>query len=96
MGINFTRKVHVPADPTTDTFTGKVVSAEWKGGAYVDLFFGGHRESAEVINVYDHATGSVDRRVMTPAGLKAIVREWITANDEEWSEWYAEYVANSR
>lgn len=94
MGIKSTRKVHVPADGS-DTFSGKIVSAEWNGGAYVDLFFGGHTAPVFYINLYDYTGQTWDRRVMTPNGLKAIVREWIAATEAEWPEWYDVYLANS-
>lgn len=94
MGINSTRKVHVPAD-ASDTFSGSIVSAEWNGGAYVDLFFGGHTAPVEVINIYDYTGATWDRRVQTPAGLRQIVREWISDTEAEWPEWYGVYLENS-
>lgn len=90
MGKNYTRAVTVSADRGR-----KIIKAEWPGGAYVDLSFGGYSPS-EVINVYDYATGTYDKRVHSPAGLRAIVREWINTQDEEWPEWYAGYVDNAR
>lgn len=93
MGQNYTRSVSVPADGGR-TFRGRIVTADWPGGAYVDLGFGGFPPS-EVINVYDYATGTYDKRVHTPAGLRAIVREWINAQNEEWPEWYEGYVTNA-
>lgn len=102
MGIKSTRKVHVPADGRKH-FSGKIVSAEWNGGMYVDLFFGGHTAPIEVINVLKAPgrdvvathVSDIDPRVMTPAGLREIVREWIVATEAEWPEWYGVYVENS-
>lgn len=76
------------------TSKGRDVRAEWPGGAYVNLYFGGHSVPSEVINVYDHATGDVDPRVHTVVGLREIVREWIADNDVDWPEWYDGYLAN--
>lgn len=103
MGLNSTRKVHVPADGS-ETFSGKIISAEWPGGMYVDLFFGGHTAPIEVINVLKAPgrdvvathVSDIDPRVMSPAGLREIVREWIAEQEEEQdSGWYENYVANS-
>lgn len=79
----------------TDTFGGRIISAEWNGRTYVDLFFCGYSAPVEVINVYDYATGTIDPRVYTPAGLRSIVREWATDTADEWPGYYDTYVANS-
>lgn len=89
MGIKTTREVNVYTTDRKGT-----VTAEWPGGAYVDLGFGGHRPT-EVINVYNYETGETDPRVHTPSGLREIVREWIKTNDEEWPEWYATHLENA-
>lgn len=95
MGYYSTRKVTVPADGS-DTFTGKVISATWGGGMYVDLYFGGHSAPIEVINVCNDHTHDVDLRVTTPDGLRKVVREWIAVQDEEQdSGWYENYLQNS-
>lgn len=74
---------------------GKRIAAEYtEGCAYVDLFFGGHRLPSEVINVWDHATGTPDERAQDPWGLTEILAEWVADNDAEWPEWYAGYMAN--
>lgn len=93
MGLRSTRRVHVPADGS-DTFSGRIVSGEWNGGAYVDLSFGGHTAPVEVINVYNSHTRTIDPRVMSPAGLRTVIREWIAETEKEWPEWYAGYLAN--
>lgn len=96
MGNYSTRKVTVPADGS-DTFAGKILSATWGGGMYVDLYFGGHSAPIEVINVKNNRTDVLDERVKTPAGLRKVVREWIATQDEEQGTgWYENYLANSR
>lgn len=98
MGLNSTRRVTIAIDEygqPTDTFGGRVISGEWNGGAYVDLFFGGFTAPAESINVYDYATGTCDHRVHTPNGLRSIIREWAADTAAEWPDYYAAYVANS-
>lgn len=98
MGLNSTRKVTIAIDEygqPTDTFGGRVISGEWNGGAYIDLFVGGYTVPVEVINVYDYATGTVDPRVHTPRGLKAILREWATSNAAEWPGYYDAYLSNA-
>lgn len=94
MGQNHTRKVTIPADGS-ETFSGRIVSGEWNGGAYVDLFFGGQSAPTEVINVYDYASGTYDQRVKTPKGLRSVIREWVTdQNESDWTSWYEDYVRN--
>ncbi len=97
MGILYTRRVTVAIDADglpTDTYGGRIIQGEWRGGAYVDLSFGGHTVPVEVINVYDYASGTIDGRAHAPEGLRQIIREWATATAEEWPDYYAGYLAN--
>lgn len=98
MGLNRTRKVSIAVDANgqpTDTFGGRIISGEWNGGAYVDLFFGGYSAPTEVINAYDYVTGTYDQRVHTPGGLKALICEWAASNADEWPGYYDGYLINA-
>ncbi len=52
------------------------IVAVWKGGIYIDLFWGHNLESAfEVINVYDYRAGKIQDNVNVSKELT----EWIKA-----------------
>lgn len=73
---------------------GRMVTASYQGGPYIDLSFGGG-PVIEVINVYDYEKGG-PRIKRSVAAVRAKVREWIEDNDTEWPEWYAGYMEQSR
>ena len=74
---------------------GRVVRADYAGGAYIDLTFGhtGHQPT-EVINVWDYATGKAEID-QSSVEIRTKVREWIADNDIEWPEWYEGYLENA-
>lgn len=81
----------------------RAISAEYHGGAYIELRFGHLPTPTEVINVYDYATGDVedpalrhkDSKVRIGAVRKQVLA-WIETQDEEWPEWYEGYLENGR
>ena len=73
-----------------------MVTAEYMGGAYVELYFGHYRRTpTEVINVWDDEANTASIQVRRP-DIKRVVEEWIASNDEEWPEWYEGYLENAR
>ncbi len=85
----------------------KYVTAEYHGGAYIDLTFGPATGATEVINVYDYATGApepafqgnlADRieRERVRAAVRIAVIEWAQTNEDEgWTDWYEGYLENA-
>ena len=75
---------------------GRLVRADYAGGAYIDLTFGSAAyQPTEVINVYDYAVGATTIHYTNDA-VRAEVKAWMAANDVEWPTWYADYLKNAR
>ena len=75
---------------------GRLIRADYEGGAYIDLTFGSEGyHPTEVINVYDYAAGSSEIE-NTHDAVRAEVKTWIASNDDEWPTWYADYLENAR
>jgi hypothetical protein len=78
---------------------GRVLHAEYHGGAYVELTFGGARVPIEVINVWDDDTNCAPPDLVDdPYGenLGHRVQAWVKQTEAEWPEWYEGYLENSR
>lgn len=75
-----------------ETSNGEKIVAQ--GGAYVELFFGGHPIPSDVINVWDYEKGERARVIETPFDLAQIVAEWIAETAAEDPDWYETYLAN--
>lgn len=86
---------------TTLTSRSRTISAEYMGGAYIELSFAGSSVPFEVINVYDYAKGesTLWTEGMSPqtrrAALRQEVSSWIDVQDSEWPEWYKGYMENT-
>ena len=75
---------------------GRIVRADWQGGAYIELTFGDtDYRPTEVINVWDYRTDTTNVP-FTRDGLRTELREWIKGQDIEWPEWYEDYLENAR
>lgn len=88
---------------TTVTSKGRSVRADYEGGAYIDLTFGGGSHNpTEVINVWDCVTNesTIDYELESSnhsrRGIRQAVREWIASNDIEWPTWYEDYLENGK
>jgi hypothetical protein len=71
--------------------------ADYYGGAYIDLTFGGwHYGPTEVINVWDYATGAVEDPALRHPD-RGVVRAAVRAHVEAWiRDQYAGYIENAR
>jgi hypothetical protein len=88
------------------THRGRVVSAAYSGGPYVELTFGSEGyHPTEVINVWNYETDQADPPldrwdtmggVVASAAVRQVVLDWIAENDREWPEWYEGYLENAR
>lgn len=79
----------------TVTESGRRVTGEYRGGAYIDLTFGRVGHPTEVVNVWDYGAGG-PVIPFTVAGVASAVAGWMEDNDVEWPEWYEDYLANAR
>lgn len=71
---------------------GEEIVAEYHGGAYVDLYFGGHPVPSDVINVWDYRKGE---STVTDCGeLIDAVSEWVAQISADDPDWYNNYLAN--
>lgn len=77
-----------------ETSDGEKIAAEYRGGAYVDLFFGGHPIPSDVINVWDYEKGAPAQLVETVAELLDVVWDWVNETAEEDPRWYDNYLEN--
>ena len=79
---------------------GKVIKADWAGGAYMELTFGDLPKPTEVINIWDDVRGESLLKWEDPytnMWMDTIVRSWAEANENEgWTDWYEDYLAKGR
>lgn len=76
---------------------GRLVRADYHGGAYIELTFGTHDyEPVEVINVYDYEAGAPRVNIANPEILKDLVSDWIDDQDYENPDWYDDYLRYGR
>lgn len=83
---------------------GRVITAEYSGGMYVDLGFA-HRYPIEVLDVSPHARLRKNWELMTKAqkqkALGGRVLAWVKYMDDpnddgHWAGWFQDYVDASR
>lgn len=77
-----------------ETDGAEMVAAEYSGGAYVELYFGGHPIPSDVINVWDYEKGAPAHNLYNPLDLTRVVWEWVNETAEEDPGWYEDYLAN--
>lgn len=74
----------------------RVIHARYPGGPYITISFGRNNPSGdEVINVWDDETDRPEIPFSTK-GVVDAVRNWMARMDEEYPEWYEDYLENAR
>lgn len=77
-----------------ETSDGEKVAAEYRGGAHVELCFGGHPIPSDVINVWDYEKGAPAQVIEAPFDLARVVAEWVNETALEDPRWYDNYLEN--
>lgn len=81
---------------------GRLVRADYTPyGPYIELTFGSFAyKPTEVINVWDYENDVSELQVEGGGdglefSMRRAVKEWIKTQDEEWPEWYEDYLEDA-